>query len=154
MLPENMDFPLFFRGEQWNAKPRPMLSQGESRMKCEEKNKTGAACGAPAVGDSGRCVMHADPDAAKLLGARGGARRKRTENLKTLQPPLTAAQVTLFLGEVLIETRNGSLSVRQANALAIVAATALKGFETAKLCRRDLTGFSLDEEPLSSRTKA
>ena len=38
-------------------------------MKCHEKNATGKPCGAPAIGDTNRCVMHSGR--ADELGSRG-----------------------------------------------------------------------------------
>jgi hypothetical protein len=55
-------------------------------MKCSATNKKGKQCGAPAMEDTKRCVMHSGR--AAELGSKGGRRRAihRPEYLKKLAP--------------------------------------------------------------------
>jgi hypothetical protein len=119
-------------------------------MKCQATTKAGAPCTAPAVGDSRFCVMHQNPDAAKMLGARGGSRRKIAASLKPLDAPSTPTQIAAFLSQVLVETRAGLIEAKKANAISIVASAMLRSFEVAKATRRTLGDWLVIDNELRS----
>lgn len=78
-------------------------------MKCRMKNKAGKPCGAPAVGNTKRCVMHSGR--ATELGSKGGRRRAKF-NPRELMPfsaPKNAADVRDLLAQSMVEVRNGQI---------------------------------------------
>lgn len=101
-------------------------------------NSNWSACAAPAVAGTGFCVMHTK-GLARQLGQKGGrSGRALPGPLKELTAPKTPSEVGLFLAQVLIEVRDSRITPKTANAAAVVAATVLRSFETAKAVRKTL----------------
>ena len=90
---------------------------GAQRMKCRAKNKAGQPCGAPAVGETDRCLLHSGK--AAELGSKGGHRRSvfNPEQLKDFAPPNSAADLRALLAESIIEIRSGKLDPKLANSI-------------------------------------
>lgn len=113
-------------------------------MNCTASTKTGAACKAPAIGFTEFCVMHTS-DLARQLGRKGGkSGRGPSAPLKELTPPKTPAGIAFFLAQVLCEVRTGEIGAKNANAIGVVAATALRAFEVQKATKKTLADL-LDE---------
>ena len=105
-------------------------------MKCRAKNKAGQPCGAPAVGETDRCLMHSGK--AAELGSKGGRRRSvfSPEQLKDFAPPNSAADLRALLAESIIEIRSGKLDPKLANSISYLGIGFLRALEVSDIERR------------------
>lgn len=104
-------------------------------MQCEKKKKDGSRCRARALTDSCYCAIHAASGKAAELGRKGGRRRTvyTPDRLKMCPPPKSAADVVSLLAQAIVETREGKLEPRVANAIACLAGTLLRATELSKV---------------------
>ena len=107
-------------------------------QKCSKRNRSGNPCGAPA-GANGLCAIHADPERARELGAKGGrGNRRETNNAPEaeLGPPQNAVEVRVALGRIMADVHNGRLETRRATTAVYAAMAFIKALETSDLEKR------------------
>ena len=102
-------------------------------MKCRAKNKAGKPCGAPAVGDTNRCVMHSGR--AAELGSKGGRRRAAhsPDGLKEFSAPKSASDLRDLLAQSIVEIRTGKLDPKLANSISYLGSGFLRAIEVSDL---------------------
>lgn len=103
--------------------------------RCRKRNRNGKACGAPA-GPSGLCAIHADPDRARELGAKGGRGNRHASPDppdEPLSPPKDALEVKLALGRIMADVHNGNLETRKATTAVYAATAFMKALENSDL---------------------
>jgi hypothetical protein len=97
---------------------------------CSAKNRSGKRCGAWAVTGATKCALHADPERAAELGSKRGRRvkfRPRPDALDLPRRPLKSTEeVCELLEETINLVRRGSLDVRAANSIGVLAGIHLK----------------------------
>jgi hypothetical protein len=98
--------------------------------RCSEKNRSGKRCGAWAVTGATKCALHADPERAAELGSKHSRRvtfRSRPDMLDLPDRPLKSIdEVCELLEETINLVRRGSLDVRAANSIGVLAGIHLK----------------------------
>ena len=98
--------------------------------RCSAKNRSGKRCGAWAVTGATKCALHADPERAAELGSKRGRRvkfRPRPDALDLPPRPLKSTEeVCELLEETINLVRRGSLDVRAANSIGVLAGIHLK----------------------------
>jgi hypothetical protein len=98
--------------------------------RCSAKNRSGKRCGAWAVTGATKCALHADPERAAELGSKTGRRvkfRPRPDALDLPPRPLKSTEeVCELLEETINLVRRGSLDVRAANSIGVLAGIHLK----------------------------
>ena len=102
-------------------------------MRCQAKNRSGTACGAPAMIGGRVCVMHSGR--ASELGSKGGRRRAgfSTDKLMPFAAPKTAADVRDLLAQSIVEVRAGQLDPRIAASICSLAAEFVKTLEVSTI---------------------
>ena len=97
---------------------------------CSAKNRSGKRCGAWAMTGATKCALHADPERAAELGSKRGRRvkfRPRPDALDLPPRPLKSIEeVCELLEETINLVRRGSLDVRAANSIGVLAGIHLK----------------------------
>jgi hypothetical protein len=98
--------------------------------RCSAKNRSGKRCGAWAVTGATKCALHADPERAAELGSKHCRRvkfRPRPDALDLTPRPLKSTEeVCELLEETINLVRRGSLDVRAANSIGVLAGIHLK----------------------------
>jgi hypothetical protein len=98
--------------------------------RCSAKNRSGKRCGAWAMTGATKCALHADPERAAELGSKRGRRvkfRPRPDALDLPPRPLKSTEeVCELLEETINLVRRGSLDVRTANSIGVLAGIHLK----------------------------
>lgn len=119
-------------------------------MRCHKAKQDGSRCRANALSNGKFCSLHSDSRKAAELGSKGGRRRAifRSENLKPLPAPKTAADVRDLLGLAMVELRGGELDPRIAGSICCLAAEFLK---TLELCTIEEIIEPLERERTSQR---
>jgi hypothetical protein len=104
-------------------------------QKCRKRNKNNKPCGAPA-GPNGLCAIHANPERAKELGAKGGRGNRHVSADPPelpLSAPRDAAEVKLALGRIMADVHNGKLEPRRATTAVYAATAFMRALETSDL---------------------
>jgi hypothetical protein len=104
---------------------------------CKGKNKTGAACRAPASA-GGLCFFHANPDSAKTLGQLGGRKNRRVAVDLEVPDNLSAADLRKVTAQAMRLLLSGELGAREASALAQLCNSAYRIIPTIDLENRVL----------------
>jgi hypothetical protein len=98
--------------------------------RCSAKNRSGKRCGAWAMTGVTQCALHADPERAAELGSKRGRRvkfRPRPDALDLPPRPLKSTEeVCELLEETINLVRRGSLDIRAANSIGVLAGIHLK----------------------------
>ena len=92
-------------------------------------------CAAPA-GPHGLCAIHANPERAKELGARGGRGNRHVQPDTPTEPmraPTDAAEVRMALAKVMADVHNRQLDTRVATCVTYTASALLKAMELSDL---------------------
>src|SRR5580704_16980375 len=101
--------------------------------RCSAKNRSGKRCGAWAMTGATKCALHADPERAAELGSKRGRRvkfRPRPDALDLPPRPLKSTEeVCELLEETIILVRRGSLDVRAANSIGVLAGILLRALD-------------------------
>ena len=103
--------------------------------RCRERNKNGEPCAAPA-GPNGLCAIHANPERAKELGARGGRGNRHVQPDTPAEPmraPTDAAEVRMALAKVMADVHNRRLDTRVATCVTYTATALLRAMELSDL---------------------
>ena len=112
--------------------------------RCSEKNRSGKRCGAWAVTGATKCALHADPDRAAELGSRRGRRVKIRPRPDLPPRPLKGTEeVCELLEEAINLVRRGSVDVRAANSIAVLAGILLRALEQRVEARETHSGASV-----------
>ena len=122
---------------------------------CSAKNRSGKRCGAWAVTGATKCALHADPERAAELGSKRGRRvkfRPRPDALDLPRRPLKSTEeVCELLEETINLVRRGSLDVRAANSIGVLAGIHLKALAqrvvTSERVPLPAPGESIDDPP-------
>jgi hypothetical protein len=104
-------------------------------MRCRERNRSGKPCAAPA-GPNGLCVIHANPDLAKVLGAKGGRGNRPVvpdDPEIPLFAPRNAGDVRLALGRIMADVHNGKLDKGRATTVVYAGMAFIKALEVSEL---------------------
>ena len=99
--------------------------------RCKAINKAGRPCSAP-VSENGFCSIHAHPELAKELGARGGRKNRHVVGDAPevpLEPPTNPRQVKDALARIVADSYNGRIETRRATAAIYGGMALLKAFE-------------------------
>ena len=100
---------------------------------CRAVTKNGTACTKPAR-TSGLCLMHEDPDRAKVLGSLGGKQnRRRSVDLEIPEGALAMADLRNLTETALRKLLAGELSAKNASAFSQLCNLLLKMHPTATL---------------------
>ena len=117
--------------------------------RCSAKNRSGKRCGAWAVTGATKCALHADPERAAELGSKRGRRVKFRHRPDAPDLPPRPLKSTEEVCELLVETinlvRRGSLDVRAANSIGVLAGIHLKALAQRVEARRKQTANHLEE---------
>lgn len=103
--------------------------------RCTERNRNGKPCGAPA-GESGLCAIHANPERARELGAKGGRGNRHNVpdiSVAPLDAPKDAREVKLALGRIMADAHNGKLDSKRASVAVYAGMAFIKALETSDL---------------------